>query len=494
MGEVQFQFAPGSHPLENDKIAAIYAIAGSADLRAYLVGGYVRDNVDVGRPIPAAHKNINDLDFAVLAKSGVLPAIGLARTVAEQLEGHFVLLDESNDIARVVLDPTDGVTTYLDFAGCVGGSIESDIQRRDFTINAIVYNHETNTLLDPTGGLKDLATGTIRAVSEAVLIDDPLRVLRAYRFAAKLEGTIDETTRGYLKKHTHLLKDVARERISHEFFTMMDYARVAHLVVEMGQIGLLEEIYPELRDCRKVTANSFHHLALFDHSVETIPQLEERWHLLPEWVRQSADRELSGGISRRAAAKVAALLHDIGKPGTWEITPEGRHTFIGHDKLGAEMIRPLADREKWSRTLTRFVERLVLWHLRPGHLFHTGTPTQKALNRFYRTVGDEVPELMMLAFADFGATCGPGLAGEDRERLERCMVELMNGYPTYIEATKRLPKLLDGQDVMRILGIKPGPIIGEILNSLTEAQEIKEVTDAAQAEAFVRNYVAVENR
>lgn len=510
-------FAPGTHPLENPIIKSIYAIAGSAGLRAYLVGGYIRDNVLVSpageHGLPAASrsgssklKNIKDYDFAI-TKDGkresrfALPAIELARIVAEKLDNaHFVLLDESNDIARVVLDGDTndademiGPLTYLDFAGCAG-SIEEDIQRRDFTINAIVYDEEQDTLLDPTGGLSDLATGTVRAVSEAVLVDDPLRVLRAYRFAGKLNGTIEPVTRGYLRRHAQLLDNVARERISHEFFTMMEYDRVAPLIVEMGEIGLLEVIYPELRDCRRVTANSFHHLALFDHSVETIPQIEERWHLLPDWVKQSADRELAGGISRRAAAKVAALLHDIGKPDTWEITPEGRHTFIGHDKLGAEMIRPLADREKWSRTLTRFVERLVLWHLRPGHLFHTGTPTQKALNRFYRTVGEEVPELMILAFADFGATCGPGLAGEDRDRLERCMIELMNGYPIYIEASKRMPKLLDGQDVMRIRGIKPGPLIGEILNSLTEAQEIKEVTDAAQAEAFVRNYQSPENR
>ncbi|MBP9093769.1 HDIG domain-containing protein [bacterium] len=499
-------FLPGRSPLEADVVRQIFAIAQAEGVKAYLVGGAVRDAVlaaqsltDIGQTPKSLKGEAGalDFDFSVLADAAIKdPAISLARIVAEKLDGHFVLLDQLNDIARVVLMPIvdSAPSIYIDFAGCVGGSLELDILRRDFTVNAMVIDPDfADQVIDLTGGLEDLQNKIIRAVSEDVLIDDPLRVLRAYRFAAYLGAEIEPITRGYLKQHAKLLGQVARERISYEFFTLMNCQKVAHLVVEMGQIGLLEEIYPELKDCRKVTANSFHHLALFDHSVETIPQLEKRFEALPDWVQQSANLPLAPGVTRLAATKIAALLHDIGKPDTWEITPEGRHTFIGHDKLGAEMIRPLAEREKWSKTMTRFVERLVLWHLRPGHLFHTGAPTPKALNRFYRTVGAEVPELMILAFADFGATCGAGLAAE-RDRLEQCLVELMNGYPTYIEASKKLPKLMDGADVMRILGVKPGPIIGEILNSLTEAQEIKEVVNVAQAEAFVRSYKAPENQ
>lgn len=290
-----------------------------------------------------------------------------------------------------------------------------------------------------------------------------------------------------MAKHLPLLAAVARERVSYEFFAMME-APVAALAHEMGRIGLLEAVYPELADCRKVTPNSFHHLALFDHSVETLPQLEARLKTLPAWVAASASQPLGAGVSKLAATKVACLLHDIGKPGTWAVTDEGRHTFIGHDKLGAEMIKPLAEREKWSRQVGRFVEKLVLWHLRPGQLFHTAQPTVKALNRFYRTAGVDVPELMLLAFADFGATCGPGLSGGDREKLERSLLSLLDGYPAYLENSKKVPKLIDGADVMRLLGLAPSPLIGEILNALNEAQELQEITDRAQAEAFVRAY------
>ncbi len=152
------------------------------------------------------------------------------------------------------------------------------------------------------------------------------------------------------------------------------------------------------------------------------------------------------------------------------------------------MIRPLAERMRWAKHLTRFVEKLVLWHLRPGQLFHTGEPTQKALNRFYRNVGDDFPELMLITYADFGATMGPGLSGEKREKLENSFDRLLTGYLTYKEQIQSMPKLLTGEDVMRELGIDPGVIVGEILQALEEAQEIKEVSDRSQAQAFIRNY------
>lgn len=488
------RFLPGRHPLENTHVCRTFELARGFGKKIYLVGGYLRDSIDIGRArLPSRKDCAKDLDFAVEGGG----AVALGRQLADALSGHFVLLDEVNDIARVVLEDR---TTYIDLAGFTG-DIVSDLRRRDFTVNAMAFadsdaaDDENDQeiadsrlqIIDPCGGLEDLGVNIIRAVSEDVLVDDPLRLLRAYRFACSLGATIDSATRACVAKHVNLLSQVARERVSYEFFTMME-SPVGGLAKEMGRIGLLEAVYPELSGCRRVTPNSFHHLPLFDHSVETLPQLEARLPTLAPWVADSCANELSGGISRLAATKVACLLHDIGKPDTWAVTDEGRHTFIGHDKLGAEMVKPLADREKWSRQVSRFVEKLVLWHLRPGQLFHTARPTVKALNRFYRTVAEDVPELLLLAFADFGATCGPGLSGDDRLRLENSLLELLDGYPAYLENTKLLPKLIDGSDVMRLLGISPSPLIGEILGALHEAQEMNEVTNRAQAEAFVLSY------
>jgi len=471
-------FTTGQHPLDCALARSVFDLGRDKQVSLYLVGGFLRDLLSDGRPGLEAAK---DLDFAVLG----MPAVDFGRLVAERFNGHYVLLDDVNDVARVVID--DGPT--LDFAGCQGGSLGADILRRDFTVNALAFDPaKPDELIDPTGGLADLKAGVIRAVGPTVLTDDPLRLLRAYRFACLLDFDLEPATREQIKANIHLLPTVARERINYELFTMLDCPNVGRLIHEMGDVGLFEAIFEELTATHKVTANSYHHLPLFVHSLETIPQLEARMAELPDFARQSLAQEVAVGVSRLAVSKVSAILHDIGKPDTWVITEEGRHTFIGHDKVGANMIRVTAETQKWPKAVARMVERLVLWHLRPGQLFHTGDPTQKALKRFYRTVGDDVPELMLLSFGDLGATRGPGLTGPDRERLEKNLVELLNGYAVYKEECKKLPKLLTGNELMKLLGIAPGPIVGEILAALGEAQELHEVLDRSQAEAFVRNY------
>ncbi|HMP52114.1 MAG TPA: HD domain-containing protein, partial [Candidatus Melainabacteria bacterium] len=117
---------------------------------------------------------------------------------------------------------------------------------------------------------------------------------------------------------------------------------------------------------------------------ECVRQTELYIRTCPDWVKESAAQTIAHGVSRLSATKTACLLHDIGKPGTWEVTEEGRHTFLGHDKLGATMTTELAKEHRWSKQLGRFVAGLVKWHLRPGHLFHQGQPTEKAINKFYR--------------------------------------------------------------------------------------------------------------
>jgi len=203
---------------------------------------------------------------------------------------------------------------------------------------------------------------------------------------------------------------------------------------------------------------------------------------------ESASKPLSFGVSRMAATKLATLLHDIGKPDTWEINEEGRHTFYGHDALGAQMSEVTAERMKWSNTVAKFITKLIAWHLRPGQLFHQGTPTDKAVRRFYRRCGTDLPELMLLAYGDLGATRGDGLPEESRVHLDDCFANLLTGYTSFLEETKGKERLLDGKDVMSLLAIKPGPLVGEILDALDEAQDLKEVADRPAAERFVNEY------
>jgi putative nucleotidyltransferase with HDIG domain len=272
-------------------------------------------------------------------------------------------------------------------------------------------------------------------------------------------------------------------------FTLLGCQGAGETIADMARIGLIEVIYEELAPTHQVPKNQFHHLCLFDHSVETVRQLELHLDDMPDWAKDSLARDLSFGISRLAALKLASLLHDIGKPRTWQINEDGRHTFYGHDELGAEMATAMAERMKWSRPVRGFISRMIKWHLRPGALFHRGEPTERALFRFFRKVDSDLPELILLALADLGATLGSGMEEEARSRLRARMKDLLPGYLAFIDATRSpSSRLLSGQDVMRLRQIGPGRLVGEILSALEEAQALKTVIDRGGAEAFVRDY------
>jgi putative nucleotidyltransferase with HDIG domain len=459
--------------LKQPDIDQINKIAKKQNTNIYLVGGTVRDAY-LGQI-----KATKDYDFAVL---GDISAIELAKQVADHLNGHFVLLDEKNDTARIIL-PSKNI---IDFALCVGKSIDEDLLRRDFTMNALAYDlDQPNKIIDPTNGLSDIEARVIRCVSEKSFVEDPLRLIRAFRFMAALNFSIDSQTLAFITKHQKLLSNVAMERINYEIFAIAKTNSFGKTISKMASTGLLETIFPEFIDLHKVPPNAYHHLPLFDHSIETAHQIEIIENALPNWVVKNAKIPLSHEIDRRAALKIAALIHDIGKPSTWQITDEGKHTFIAHDKIGAVMAEKLAHRLKFPKIVERFITKLVRWHLRPGHLFHQGPPTDRAVNRFYRSMGHETPELIWLSLADFEATNGPDLQ-KDRSQTKEKLHELLAGFYVYIKEIEPKPQFLTGDDVMSILGIKAGPKIGEILTELIEAQDLQEVTNRQEAIEFVQ--------
>jgi putative nucleotidyltransferase with HDIG domain len=471
-------FPTGYHPLEQELNRKVLARAGEHKVKLYLVGGYVRDALmkRLGKENHAL-----DLDYAVAGGS----AVDFARAMALELAGHFVLLDQACDTARVVLDSGE----MLDFAGCVGGNIETDVKRRDFTINALVWDpQDPDRITDLVGGLSDIQSATVRAIAEDNFEDDPLRMLRAFRFSTAIGGKVEPATFEMIRRKSAGLTRSAPERINYELFTIMRSPHTIAALTQMGEVGLLEAIFPELTQTRTVSPNAYHHLGLWDHSLAAVAQAEARLANLPGWVLRDLQTELSAGISRLQATKIACLLHDIGKPATWQITPEGRHTFYGHDRVGAEMCEVVAERLRWSKPVSRFIIKLVRWHLRPGQLFHQGPPTERAVLRFYRTIAEDVPALMVLAFGDLGATRGPGLEGPNREKLDSSLIELLAKFPVFISGQQSMERLLDGNEIMQLLGIEPSPILGEMVEALAEAQALKEVRDRAQAEKFVRSH------
>lgn len=447
----------------------------------YLVGGYIRDALANKY---SAQNPPRDFDYAVLGA----PAVETAAAVAEDLGGHYVVLDKQFDTARVVFD--DG--TYADFAGCVGADIKTDVHRRDFTINALAWDpQQPEVIIDLVGGIKDLENKTVRAINESNLVDDPLRILRAFRMCVTIGGAIEEKTAGMLGAHAELLAEVTGERVSCELFRIMEAPHAYPVIVQMGELGVLESIFPELKPTRQVTPNAFHHLNLWEHSLKLVRQaeLEVEINDLPAMALQNFSQELGLDVSRLAATKIACLLHDIGKPSTWEINQEGRHTFYGHDKVGADMTAHISDRLRWSSKVGRFITCLVRWHLRPGQLFHQGSPTVRAVHRFYRQINDDIPELILVSLADLGSTCGAGITSSQRDALRKNLIELLEGYYVFRDKEITNPRLIDGAQVMELLDIPAGPVVGKLLAEVVEAQGLGEISTPDDAKQLVvRSY------
>ena len=308
---------------------ALVAELVAGDARAWIVGGTVRDLL-LGVP------EIADLDAVVERDS-----IGLARRVADANGWPLVVLDQARGTARVITDSGAGI----DINARVGTSIEDDLRQRDLTFNALALPLDASGLpeqvVDPCGGLADLENGLVRLTSEHALIEDPLRLLRVFRFSATLGFIIVPETLEAVVAHAPLLADVAPERIVAELSLILADAGSAAVLGRMDQAGLLAAIFPETGSMRGVEQNDYHHVDVLQHSLLTLDRLERLLVDLESVFGTHADRvdaflrqQLAAGRSRLIAAKLAALLHDVGKPSA-RSTEHGRTTFYHHDALGA---------------------------------------------------------------------------------------------------------------------------------------------------------------
>jgi poly(A) polymerase len=447
----------------------------------FLVGGTVRELVLGGRT--------PDLDLAVSSQT-----LELAQDLARALGGTYVLLDEKERTARVVAgDDT------LDLAEFRGPTLEEDLKGRDFTINAMALDLEALLagrplkVIDPWEGLADLAAKQMKMVAADNLAYDPLRLLRAYRFAATHDFKITRETEAAIKVLAPNLARVAGERLHYELFQLLSAFRAAKILRNMDRVGLLPQVFPELADMKGVAQNGYHHLDVFEHSLETVAQLEEvlaapaRFfvELTPEIQRQAA-------IPAQAALlKVAALFHDIGKPQVQErrVNPD-RYTFYYHERVGVEIFKRAARRLRFSQAQTKAVTHFITWHMRPFlllPLFIRGELTVRALGRLVKAARGELAGCFALAMADSLAGQGPQKPPYSDQRLGKLAEAAWSFYQERL-APAQLPRLVTGDDLCA-LGLSPGPEFRRLLAAVEEAQWEGQVATREEALALVRRLV-----
>ncbi len=457
------------------------------DVDTYVVGGMVRDRL-MGR------ESEGDIDLAVKGDS-----VALGRELADELGGSLAPLSVPRGMMRVVVPPAgegeagDGINGWIIDLSGYSQDIETDLARRDFTINAMAVglnqwrNKKWNeAVIDPSGGRGDLIRKAIRALNSHVFEEDPGRLLRAVRLSGELGMRIEPDTVRLLISDAQLLRQVSPDRVRDEFLKILvpDGARAR--IGALDQLGLLEHILPELMAAKGVEQPRMHYWDVWGHSLHTVQAAEgvtgghqnSPVYFCVPWTPESAAyfaEVVSDGHTRRTILKLAALLHDIAKPQTKTLEPDGRTRFFGHSEQGAEVAERRLTELRLSNRGVSMVSRMVLHHLRPTGMSNDGEwPTNRAIYRYFRDTGDVAVDTLYLALADYLGAKGPELSHPEwLEHVRMIAHVLFTG--TREPVAPSTARLVSGHELMSRFHLQPGPNIGILLEAVEEARGAGEI-------------------
>lgn len=457
----------------DDPVGLIAGALGEAARGAWLVGGAVRDRIG-GTPAI-------DLDIVTTDEP---------RTCAQALHGAlggdiFSLSDRFGTWR--VLAPAG---FHVDVTALHGGTIEADLARRDFTVNAIAEPLAGGDVVDPFEGRRDLATGVLRMVSERVFEDDPLRLLRLARQSLTLDMEIDPATGRAAREKAALAAEPAAERTFAELRAMLASPRAPTGIQQLDDLGLLAVVLPELSALKGLEQTRYHHKDAFGHTLEVLERLialeADGFTAFEPYdgaLREILDRSLADELTRGGALRWAALLHDIAKPETRTVHEGGRVGFPYHEVVGAEISRAVCMRLHTSERLAGYVAALTRRHMRLGFLVPERPLSRRELYRHLTATAPVEVEVGVLSVADRLATRGRKHELSIPPHLELA-VEVMGAA---IDFRLSPPEpLIRGDELAGALGIETGPRIGELLAEIAEARYAGEVTDRDGAIALAR--------
>jgi poly(A) polymerase len=453
---------------------------------AYLVGGCVRDLL--------LKRDRYDVDVAVIGD-----ASGLARALADDSHGSFYVMDNENDVARVLYD-REGTRYFVDLARVRGDSIEQDLATRDFTVNAMALDisggkWSESELIDPFDGRRDLASRRLRALATSVFENDPVRLLRAVRFEATLGFSLDSMTESYVKRDARLVVDASPERVRDEFYKILSADSSVRNLRRLDELGLFQFVLPEVTALKGVLQPPPHSYDVYVHSLHAVGALEQvqRAHFLnlaegafSQQLELHFAENISGEHRRGMLLRLALLLHDSGKLNARTEEPDGRIRFLGHEETGAKMAEMALRRLRFSNEEIAFVVGIVSHHLRPILLAASGTVTDRAIYRFFRATGKVGVDVAVHSWCDQRATYGQTEYSVPEAELQAVIARLLDRYFHAYDKIVEPPQLLNGREVMSTLGIDSGPRVGEFLDALREAEAAGEVTTREQAIEFIR--------
>lgn len=433
--------------IQEPLLHTIGELADKNALRAYVVGGYVRDLL--------LGKTVKDIDVVVIGNG-----VQFGQTVARELGRSNLVTYENFGTAMLQLDDWK-----LEFVGARKesyakhsrkpavevGTLEDDLSRRDFTVNALaasINQADWGNLVDPFGGQKDLEHRLLRTPLDpkSTFDDDPLRIMRAFRFAAQLGFSVEPSILEAAKNMRFRLKIVSQERITDEFLKIMMSPKPSVGLKLMFDTGVLEVVFPEVAQLAGVDQRKeHHHKDVFLHTLMVVDNICETTNDV--WLR------------------MAALLHDIAKPRTKAFKEGVGWTFHGHEEIGARMVKPIFRRMKFPMDYLPKVEKLVRLHLRPMALVDEGV-TDSAVRRLMFDAGEHLDDLMKLCRAD--------ITSKNLKLVEQVKRNYDNVVKKMEEVEERdrirnWQPPVRGDEIMRVCRIEPGPLVGKLKQAITDA-------------------------
>lgn len=473
------------------EINEVIKLAKDTNTEVYVVGGYVRDFL--------LKKKTLDIDLVVSENAELF-----AKKLAKKINGKCFVLHSDLQVYRVAVKNNPDME-YIDISLMQGKNIKEDLSRRDFTVNALAVKIENfdnikKNITDYFNGIKDLKNKEIKAVSKKVFIDDPLRMLRAFRFASEYNFKISKDTLSLIKKYSSKITAVAGERIKNELFRILNNRKSSQYISAIDDVKLLEKMFPVIATMKKSAQRFYYHpKGLFQHCFQTYEALENILIKLDKYFPKSKDileqhlnEHFSEYVNKKNLLKFIAVFHDCAKPECAK-RMDNKMRFLGHEELGAKKTAQIMKELKMSNKEIDFAKAIISEHMRPSNLAKSEVITTRAQMRLFRDIKENTPDLLIMAMSDWHSYKNLKKKIYPKKVLqqqEKSVAKLIFAYFDFIN-NKPKDKILDGNVLMKEFHLKPGKIIGELLKYINNAYEEGRIKDKKQALKYAKSQLTV---
>lgn len=444
--------------LKDEGLKIALELANNLGVNIYLVGGYLRDLL--------TKRKSKDFDIIVDSK-----AEKYANCLASKLKSKLIILGKEN-FQTYRIPFKDLIYDIWDLKGV---PLREDLWRRDFTINAISLNLQTGEWIDPTNGIKDLKTKTIRWVNPNIFLEDPLRILRAFRFLTHYKNfTIEEGTIKGIASSAHLILKSAPERILYELDLIFSKDDLQKIIYLMDETRILYFLFPELCNLKNIEQNLYHPDNAFEHTLNSLFSREKSLRILYENLKGFKRLNLEEKID----LSYGILFHDLGKPQT-KTEENGKIHFYGHEKVGEAISKQILYKLRFSNKRKERICFLVRNHMRPLKIILNGM-SEKAIRHYIFSSGENLRLNLALFLCD-------SLSKGKEKRAFDFIKKVWEIYKNEGKKIIKPPKIVSGEDVMKIFNIKPSEEVGKILNAVLRKQISGEIKNRREALKYLKD-------